>query len=468
MTLTDLLASIQVACEDERTILGISDDSRNIKKDWLFLCRHGSKENGEVYVQDVLNVGGVVLWEKAPQKDCYHIDQLEKWMGQLLNTYYHYPCRNLCVIGVTGTNGKTSVTMILQQLFQYLGKETMVIGTNHIRYRDVDDPIQNTTPSACMLAYYFAKAVEYHIPYVLMEVSSHAIDQQRIGAIRFDYILYTNIEKDHLDYHITRTHYMYTKFKLRNYLKRQGVMIINHDLRELHPLYHLGDHKIITFGSHQAHLQIQDIECHYHGTNFKLEGIPYAMRLMGKMNVYNTAEALTILHRLAIPVKKRQAAVANLQSVAGRMEVIEDQDRSIWLDYAHTQSALEQILVLAQAVKQAKVICVIGCGGNRDKEKRPQMAQTAIQLSDVAIFTADNPRDEEVHVILQDMIAGIKGSYEIRENRESAIKYAMKIAGSHDIIVIAGKGDETTQTVNGKTYPLQDRELVRAYRKMEE
>ena len=468
MTLNNLFKILSLPCHDKRNVLGISDDSRIIQKDWLFLCRKGAQENGLHYVEDVLAKGGVVLWEEEAQNDCYHVDSMDVALPLLLNSYYQTPCEKLCVIGVTGTNGKTSVTMILDQLLHMLQQPTMVIGTNHIRYLDQNIHIDNTTPSACTLAYYFNKAVQEHIKYVLMEVSSHAIDQKRISFLQFDYVLYTNIAKDHLDYHITRTHYMYTKFKLRKYLKQHGVIIINHDMEELHPLYQLSDDKIITFGKQQAHFQITDVTYSARGIFFALEGTNYEIPLLGEMNVYNAAEALVVLHHLKFLAISCQKAASLLQCVPGRMEIIEHKDSIVWLDYAHTESALEEVCQLAHLVKQTKLICVVGCGGDRDKEKRPNMARIALRYSDFVIFTADNPRSEEIHAILFDMIRDLVGNYEIRENRACAIKSAMTIAQSHDIIVIAGKGDETTQSINGKKYPLQDRELVERYSKMEE
>lgn len=468
MDLIELLHYIGIMCEEKRTVLGISDDSRIIQKDWLFICRKGTDKSGYAYVEDVLEKEGIVLWEDKAQKSCYHTDNIENALPILLNAYYHDPCRHLCVIGVTGTNGKTSVSMIVKQMLEGLGKAVMVIGTGHIRYLDKDEIIQNTTPSQCTLASYFARAQLLHIPYVVMEVSSHAIDQGRIDFIRYDFILYTNITKDHLDYHLTRTHYAYTKFKLRKYLKSHGVIIVNHDYTELHALYDLSDRKIITIGQSQAHLCIENIVLAIDHSEFYLFDQHYVTPLLGMVNVYNIVEVLAVLHYLFVPVKKQQAIVAKLQGIAGRLEVIQIRDFFVWIDYAHTDSALKEVLAMAKHVAKQRVICIVGCGGNRDKEKRSLMAKTALENSDICIFTADNPRNEQVHDILLDMLTGIEGSYHIYENRAYAIKYAMKIACKHDIIVIAGKGDEEYQLINGRTYPFSDREWVKAYSRMEE
>lgn len=468
MNLIDLLATIDVPCEDARNIQGISDDSRVIEKDWLFICRRGHMECGDHFVQEVLDKGAIILWEHPPQQDCYSCTSICEALPVLLNNYYQNPCHDMCIIGITGTNGKTSVSMILKQMLESLGEQTMVIGTGHVRYGNHDDMIENTTPSACILANYFALARRMKIPYIIMEVSSHAIDQERIGFIRFDFILYTNITKDHLDYHITRTHYAYTKFKLRAYLKQHGVIIVNHDYTYLHELYDLSDKKIVTFGITQAHLQVQHVRLHMEGSQFILFDQLYQTQMLGMNNVYNIIEALTLFHVLQIPIVKQQQAVKELCGIAGRLEVHRVNGYYVWIDYAHTDSAMKELLQLATQLAQHRVICLAGCGGERDQEKRPQMARWMLMYSDLAIFTSDNPRGEHIHDILFAMLKGNRGRYEIFENRAYAIKYAMKNASKHDIIILAGKGDEEYQLIFGKKYPFSDREIVRRYSKMEE
>lgn len=461
ITLAKLLQEIDIPCSDHRMVLGISDDSRRIQKDWLFISRKGTNNNGEAYAQAVVERGAVVLWEQEQTEHCYHHDHLIEAQAIILKYFYHDPCRHLCVIGVTGTNGKTSVSNLLAQMFHALGKRTILIGTGHIQYDDIIEEIDNTTPSACKLAETFALAIERHIPVLIMEVSSHAIDQKRIGFIRFDAIIYTNISRDHLDYHITRIHYQYTKFKLRDYLKQSGRIIVNHDDHSLHPLYDFHDHRIVTIGQNQAHLQISDITLGLQGSHFFVQKEPFETKLLGIHNIYNIVECLAVLHVLEISCKQQQDIVASLHGVAGRMEVHEFDQRFVMIDYAHTASSLQALLALVKQLHANRIIVVCGCGGERDTSKRPQMAQIAINRSDIAIFTSDNPRNEKPYHILCDMIKGINGAYEIFENRACAIKYAVKNAREHDIIVIAGKGDEQVQLINGKKYPFSDWECAK-------
>lgn len=459
--LMELFQSININCEDQRIIRGISDDSRIIQKDWIFLARKGETQNGEDYAETALSKGAVVLWELSDQKDCYHCDQLVETQAKLLNIFYHHPCDHLCVIGVTGTNGKTSVSEIMAQMFTAIGKKTMVIGTGHIQYEDQKIEINNTTPSACVLAYYFSIAVAHEIPVLIMEVSSHAIDQRRIGFIRFDYVLYTNISSDHLDYHITRTHYQYTKFKLRNYLKQEGLMIVNHDDQSLHPLYDFNDYKIITVGQRQAHLQISDVRLTIEGSTFRFEQENYQIHLLGMHNIYNITQCLVVFQRYHLSLEEKQAILSQLHGVAGRMELHYMADRYILIDYAHTASSLQTLLQLVKQLDGHRMIVVCGCGGDRDQEKRPKMAQVALDYGDEVIFTTDNPRFEKPCDIFHDMIKGVQGTYRIIENRACAIKYAVKIAQEHDIIIIAGKGDEHFQLVNGHKYPFSDWKCAR-------
>lgn len=466
ITLAKLLRQIQIKTTDERVILGISDDSRVLQKDWLFIARKGSVQSGADYITEALTKGAVVLWEGENKRDCYHCDNIIRAQTIILRFYYGDPSRHLRVIGVTGTNAKTSVSDILAQLLKTMKQRVMVIGTGAVRFLGREIAIDNTTPSACVLGYYFHQALKHHIPTVIMEVSSHAIDQERIGFIRFDAVIYTNIASDHLDYHITRTHYQYTKLKLRGYLKRNGILIVNHDDKSLHPLYSFHDHKVVTVGQGQAHFQISAVDLKASGSSFSLQNIPYEMRLLGLHNVYNTAQCLVVLHEMNVKRKTRQEAVKKLHPVSGRMETHEINHRYVIIDYAHTASSLSTLLQTVNQLKERKMIVICGCGGNRDRSKRSEMAQIASYYADTAIFTTDNPRHEPPYQILYDMIKGLEHTYEIFENRACAIKYAVKIAHEHDIIVIAGKGNEAYQVFNDKKYPFSDPEVL--YRALED
>ncbi|MCI9313251.1 MAG: UDP-N-acetylmuramoyl-L-alanyl-D-glutamate--2,6-diaminopimelate ligase [Erysipelotrichaceae bacterium] len=461
ITLAKLLSKINVPCKDERIVLGISDDSRLVQKDWLFIARKGTAQDGSAYAIAAQAKGAVVLWEKSAQPDCYTCDDIDAALIVLLRTYYQNPCRHLFVVGVTGTNGKTSVTRLLAQMLERLQRRVMIIGTGHIRYGDTDIEINNTTPSACLLAYYIHLAKTMGYPAVIMEVSSHAIDQKRIGFLRFDHIIYTNVSSDHLDYHRTKTHYHYTKFKLRSYVKRNGSIIVNHDDASLHPLYDFYDHKIITVGEKEAHLQLSHIHLTPKGSSFDLEQIHYETSLIGYHNMMNIAQCLVVLHVLGIGSTRMQEIVAGLHGIAGRMERHVLKGRYVIIDYAHTASSLAALLAAVAPLKERNMIVVCGCGGERDRSKRSEMAQIALRYGDTTIFTSDNPRKEPPHQILYDMLADVKQPCEVFENRRYALKYAVKIAQERDIIVVAGKGDEHYQCINGRCYPFSDLECIK-------
>lgn len=460
-SLNNLLELLHIPCRDTRTLKGISDNSREIEKDWLFVCRKGHEEDGSRYIEEALKRGGVVLCSHPyPDENVYTVPNVERILQTLLELYYGDLCRELTVIGITGTNGKTSVASILNQLLHKAGNRVMQIGTGNVTYDNQHIEIHNTTPGCFQLANYFREAIRLEIPYVVMEVSSHAIDQNRINFLHFDYIVYTNITQDHLDYHLTRTHYRYTKFKLRRYLKPQGTIIYNADLSYMQELVHLAHHTSLGIGLHGAHFPIEDVQLTAKGSAFTLQGYRYETRLLSMANVYNIAQALVILRRIGISYDALQELVKELKPVKGRLEVIDCVDFTIWIDYAHTTDALHRILEFAAQVKKGRVITVIGCGGNRDKQKRPMMAYEAYMRSDETIFTSDNPRDESIHAILADMMHPLPEHVQVFENRYFAIKHTIKMVQNDDIIIIAGKGCEEVQTVFGKEYPFSDRRCV--------
>lgn len=459
--LNKLFQLLHIPCTDTRIIQGISDDSREIKKDWLFVCRHGYHEYGYRYIQEALRKGGVVLCSQSyPDERVYLTPNVEHILQALLELYYGDLCEGITLIGITGTNGKTSVATILKQLLTMQSYDVMQIGTGNVGYAGENIQIHNTTPGCFQLANYFREAHRLGIRYIVMEVSSHAIDQNRINFLHFDYIVYTNITQDHLDYHLTRTHYRYTKFKLRRYLKPHGTIVYNADLSYMRELVNLAHHNCISIGLQGAHFPIEDVVLDEKGSTFTLQGYRYQSRLLGMVNVYNIAQAIVILRRLGCSYEQLQTLVSKLQPVKGRMEVIDCIDFTVWIDYAHTADALRRILEFAAQVKKGRVITVVGCGGNREKQKRSQMAYEAYMRSDETIFTSDNPRDESIHDILHDMMHPLPEHVQVFENRYFAIKHTINIARKGDIIIIAGKGCEEVQTVFGKDYPFSDRRCV--------
>lgn len=461
MTLIKLLKSISIFCEDERIIKGITDDSRKAEKDWLFVCKITNNSRSDIFIQEVLDKGGVVLKEgNSIDANVYTCDELESKIPTLLSAYYGDIQNHMTIIGVTGTNGKSSVTDILKQLLCFAGKKVMTIGTDWITTPEKKISIDNTTPSMFMLAYYFHYARNHDITHIIMEVSSHAIDQKRIKMITYDFILYTNITRDHLDYHITLTHYQYTKFKLQKYLKPSGLLIINNDDTILETIYKLSDHKCITIGTKEAHFPIRDIRLKDNESSFTLHNYEFHTNLLSVANVYNIVQAIALCRCMKISYVDCQNFVKRLEPVKGRLQCIKSKKFTIWIDYAHTSMAVQNLIDFANSVKEHNVIIVIGCGGEREIEKRSEIGEYCANHCDYNIFTSDNPRSESIDKILLDMTTSAMEHIKIIENRFYAIKHAIKMAEKSDIIIIAGKGNEETQTIREKKYPFHDETCV--------
>lgn len=466
--LSKLLWMLSIACDDDRTILGISDDTRELEQDWLYVCRKVSGQRKQQYIQEALQKGAVVICDQeCSQQQVYVCEDIEAITQVLIELYYGDLSAQLTVIGVTGTNGKTSVTAYLFQLMELLNQHYMRIGTGEVCYGAHREKIANTTPDRFQLARWFYRAIALGLDGVVMEVSSHAIDANRICFIRFDVVIYTNITQDHLDYHLTKTHYRFTKFKLRRYVKEEGSVIYNNDLPEMKEFPLLYQGKRVTIGQ-DAHFPIRDVVLSDHDSSFTVQGYSFHTTLLGMINVYNVASAIAGARLLHVSYEQLQQACEQLVSVAGRMEVLRFGQRSVWIDYAHTPDALDILLSFANKVKQGRVICIIGCGGNRDRSKRVLMGDTVANGSDVAIFTSDNPRYEKIQNILLDMCSEFREHVEIFENRYFAIKHAVTIAQNSDIIIIAGKGSEAIQSIEGHEYPFSDKEIVSFLMKDEE
>ncbi len=459
--LNKLFHLLHIECEDTRIIQGISDDTRWLKKDWIYVCWNVTNLQQTQFIKEALRIGAVVLCEKKVEMpNVYTVKSIEAISQVLIELYYGNLCEHLTVIGITGTNGKTSVAAYLEQVMNLCGKRMMRIGTKEVRYLDQKQTIANTTPERFLLAHLFHLAQSLSLDGIVMEVSSHAIDANRICFIQFDIIIYTNITQDHLDYHITKTHYRFTKFKLRRYLKENGIIIYNKDLKEMRELPMLYQGPCLTIGCKDAHLLIHDIALSDHDSSFSIEQQMFHVSLLGMINVYNMTSVIAAARRLSIPLEQLKTVCEKVKGVAGRMEVIEGFGYHIWIDFAHTPDALFQLLEFAKQVATGRVITIVGCGGDRDQKKRAIMGDIVAYYSDIAIFTADNPRGEAVHHILSDMITFPKPHVEIFENRYFAIKHAVKYAQNSDIIIIAGKGSETSQIVNGHSYPFSDRDIV--------
>ena len=476
MLLTDLIAeicTIKIIGNVDVDIKNICADSRKVTPGDLFVAINGVAVNGHKFIGIAIENGAKVVFceqcptEINPEVTYVLVDDTTDCLGKLASAYYDYPSEKLIIIGVTGTNGKTTIATLLYELYKELGYKVGLLSTvcNYINGRAI--PSTHTTPDALSLQKLLAEMAEERCYYVFMEVSSHSVDQKRISGINFDGAVFTNITRDHLDYHKTFNNYIKAKQEFFTNLPIHAFALTNADDK---------NGKIITQNS-QANVYSYSLETH---ANFKAKVLEESMdgmllnidnkelyvRLIGHFNAYNILAVYGVTKILRTPTEDVLVALSNLKPVNGRFECYRLKNGACAvIDYAHTPDALENVLNTVKEInKTGKTICVVGCGGNRDKGKRPMMAKIAVKLSDEVFFTADNPRDEEVKDIINDMLAGLSEDEQMNvtciEDRKEAILEACNVAEKGDVVLIAGKGHETYQEIKGVKHHFDDKEII--------
>ncbi len=452
----------------ETDVTGITCDSRQVKSGFVFVCINGAKSDGHDYAEKALENGaaaiiaerdlGLEIQIVVPDTHAAYADLCAKWFGN--------PAESLKLLGVTGTNGKTSVTYMMKKILENAGYKVGLIGTIQNMIGDEIIAAHNTTPNAYELNSLFALMKAKGCTYVIMEVSSHALDQSRVYRLNFEAAMFTNLTQDHLDYHITMENYLATKKKLFGMCK---TAIINSDDQYSCELTKGLDCKIITYSLGDSSTYSAK------GVNYRPASVDYEfvsdseighikVNTGGKFTVYNSLCAAACAVEIGIPLSAAASALSELQGVKGRAEAVPTgRDFTVIIDYAHTPDGLKNILTTFRECKKNRLISVFGCGGDRDKTKRPIMGNIAAHFSDYAIVTSDNPRTENPTAIIEDILEGMKGAtipVKVIENRIDAIKFAVSIAKKDDIIVLAGKGHETYQILNTGTIHLDEREVV--------
>ena len=449
-------------------ITGITCDSRQVKEGFVFVCINGAKSDGHDYAEKALESGAAAIIAEhdlglkaqivVPDTHAAYADMCAKWFGN--------PAESLKLLGVTGTNGKTSVTYMMKKILEKAGYKVGLIGTIQNMIGDEIIAAHNTTPNAYELNSLFALMKAKGCTYVIMEVSSHALDQSRVYRLNFEAAMFTNLTQDHLDYHITMENYLAAKKKLFGMCK---TAVINSDDQYSCELTKGLDCKIITYSLGDSSTYSAK------GVNYRPAGVDYEfvsdseighikVNTGGKFTVYNSLCAAACAVEIGIPLSAVASALSELKGVKGRAEVVPTgRDFTVIIDYAHTPDGLKNILTTFRECKKNRLISVFGCGGDRDKTKRPIMGNIAAHFSDYAIVTSDNPRTENPTAIIEDILEGMKGAaipVKVIENRIDAIKFAVSIAKKDDIIVLAGKGHETYQILNTGTIHLDEREVV--------
>lgn len=452
----------------ETEITGITCDSRQIKPGYAFVCIKGTKSDGHDYAEAAVKSGAAaIICERDLKLDCQVItDNTHAAYADMCAAWFGNPADSLRLFGVTGTNGKTSVTYMLKKIFEKAGYKVGLIGTIQNMIGDEVIAAHNTTPNAYELNSLFALMKAKGCAVVIMEVSSHALDQLRVYRLDFEVAMFTNLTQDHLDYHITMENYLEAKKKLFK-MCRTGV--INSDDSYAQKLTEGLDCKTVTYSTGN------DSTYSAKAINYRPASVEYEfvsdtdichikVATGGKFTVYNSLCAAVCAVEAGIPVATAAEALAELNGVKGRAESVPTgRDFTIIIDYAHTPDGLKNILSTFRECKKNRLIVVFGCGGDRDKTKRPIMGSIAEHFADYVIVTSDNPRTEDPGEIIKDILAGMKNSavpVKVIENRTEAIKFAVSIAEKDDIIVLAGKGHETYQILGTGTIHLDEREIV--------
>ncbi|WP_028782684.1 UDP-N-acetylmuramoyl-L-alanyl-D-glutamate--2,6-diaminopimelate ligase [Thalassobacillus devorans] len=458
-------------------ITGVEMDSRNVKEGDLFICLPGDHFDGHDFASQAVKQGAAALICERPLDVSIPyivVPDTNRAMGSIANTFYQYPTTSMQLIGITGTNGKTSVSYLLEEIFQMNRHQTGLIGTIQMKINESVYPVRNTTPDSLFLQKSFQEMKERNVDTAIMEVSSHALDKGRVHGCDFDVAVFTNLSQDHLDYHGNMDEYLHAKSLLFAQLgntfnpENPKFAIINADDPAADVMIRSTAQPVLSYGiQKEAAIMADHLHLHEKGTTFTLTtpegGITINSSLMGKFNVYNMLAAAGAAIASGVELDVIKQALESTKGVRGRFEPVEEgQSFGIVIDYAHTPDSLHNVLQTMQEFCRGKVRVVVGCGGDRDRTKRPLMADVAMEFGDHAIFTSDNPRTESPEQILDDMVEHLEaGGYDRIVDRKEAIRFALEQAQPGDMVLIAGKGHETYQEVNGKRYEFDDRETAR-------
>jgi UDP-N-acetylmuramoyl-L-alanyl-D-glutamate--2,6-diaminopimelate ligase len=475
-TLLSHIPSLKTYGELDKNISQLAFDSRKVTNDCLFIAVKGVHTDGHKYIQQAIDQGAVaivgeVFDEPVSGVTYIQVSDSAAALGWLSSAFYGHPSKQLILVGVTGTNGKTTTATLLHGLFSKLGYKCGLLSTIENKIGTAVLPSYYTTPDPVALNQLLADMVAEGCTYAFMEASSHAIEQQRIAGLQFAGAIFTNITHDHLDYHLSFDNYIRAKKKLFDTLEQQAFALVNQDDKRGLVMLQNTNARKFTYGlKGMADFKAKILENTLEGLQLELDGSDFHARLSGEFNAYN----LLAVYATAILLKQDKTEVlislSELSPAEGRFEVVADKIRNVTaiVDYAHTPDALEKVLHNIQRLRSGlggRIITVTGCGGDRDRKKRPDMARICADMSDKVIFTADNPRTETVESILDDMLAGVPQSAEGKvlsiADRRQAIKTACMLAEAGDIILVAGKGHEKYQEINGVKYPFDDKEELR-------
>lgn len=451
-------------------ISGIAYDSRAVKPGYIFVCVKGFETDGHKYVKSAVENGAVMIVAEDKIETevpvCY-VNDTRAVLADMSCSFYKNPSKKFKLVGVTGTNGKTTVTYLIKSILELTGKQVGIIGTNQNIIGDkvlLTKSTTPTTPNSLELQGIFAEMAEGGADYVIMEVSSHALELSRVRGCSFDAGVFTNLTRDHLDFHLTMKNYMLAKAKLFDISSAGAINIddsYGQQIKELH-----SDKNIITYGiENDADVRAKDIKITPRGVNFTItykdEDYPMFLCIPGTFSVYNAMSAVCACLQMGIDMESISNGLRAAVGVLGRVEVVPtDTDFTVIIDYAHTPDGLENIIRAMKGFAKGRVITLFGCGGDRDNTKRPLMGEIAGKLSDFSIITSDNPRTEDPLAIIGMIEEGMKktdGKYKVISDRRKAIAYALDNAKADDVVILAGKGQETYQIIGKEKFDFDER-----------
>lgn len=462
-------------------VTNVSGSSNNISEGGLFVAIRGYKTDGHKYIQQAINNGAsVIVYETeealsgltGPENLCFiRVDNSRIALGKIASVFYGSPSEKLKLAGITGTKGKTTTSYFLKSILENAGHKAGLIGTIENLVGNEVYPTKLTTPPSDEINRLMAMMNETGCMDCVMEVSSHASELDRTSCLDFDLGLFTNISSDHMDFHLNFENYLAAKKKFFLGLKPSAVALINRDDPSWEKIASGLKCILVTYGrALSADFRILDASFDINGTSLRVghKNKIYDLRSssIGLFNIYNSCAAFAAAVIMGLSPDEAKDGLENASQVPGRFELIRQKDKRVIIDYAHTEDSLRQALESVRSLvgNSRPVVCVMGCGGNRDRTKRPRMGLVASELADRVIVTTDNPRDEIPMDIISDVVAGIKGkNFDVVEDREDAIRMAILNSESNAVILIAGKGHESYQEINGIRHHFSDREIANGY-----
>ncbi len=475
MKLSELASAVASRCvgTSDVEIEGITFDSRAVKPGDLFAALVGAKSDGHAFAAQAVASGASALLVER-RLEGFDVPQIvvsdsRAALGKISATFYGRPSSRVKVIGVTGTKGKTTTTFIIRSILQAAGKTSGLIGTIAYSFGGEDIAAVNTTPESLVVQRLLSDMEKHGCEYAPMEVSSIALEEGRVSDVAFAAGLFTNLQPEHMDYHQDMTSYARAKGKLFDLLAPDAPAVVNADSEWMGEVLGGSKRNVLRFGFGElADVRVTRMESLVDGSRFTVVSpwgeIEFRTELPGRHNVYNCLGALAVTGALGIAPKKLVEGVAALKNVLGRLErVDEGQPFAVFVDYAHTDDSLRNVLSTVRPLTTGRVIVVFGCGGDRDKTKRPRMRGVCEELADLCVVTSDNPRGEDPKAILSDIMRGVRdaGKFTVEPNRRTAIRMAVEMAKPGDLVLIAGKGHETYQIFKTRRIHFDDREVAR-------